>query len=367
MRPTISPVLRQEYEDSRRADDDDAEPIAEDKAVTAVDRGGVVEMVSTTEVPERERFVVWREVSSKRWVPLDAPCEPHLKSAFRTQASFSKLGPVLVVWLTATPPSIHRTPKLIRGSDPETFLVTYTVRGRVWGEQDDRHADLHVGDLSLRDSSHPYPTQPAPSERAAQTVCLRFSRSLLPFPQRDLRDLLALRIAGDQGIGALSSQFPLRLARHLHEFGPADTVRLSPSTLDVLTAALAHALDADSAVPPHTKRRTQMAEIHAFILQNLGDTHLTPDAIAAAHHISLRYLHKLFHAEGHTVAGWIRAGRLQQCRYDLADPRLAAHTITTIAARWGFTSPAHFSQAFRSAYGLSPREFRRQWVTVRAD
>ncbi|MCG5220618.1 helix-turn-helix domain-containing protein [Streptosporangium soli] len=41
-----------------------------------------------------------------------------------------------------------------------------------------------------------------------------------------------------------------------------------------------------------------MAQIHAFILQNLGDAHLTPDAIAAAHHISVRYLHKLFHQEG---------------------------------------------------------------------
>ncbi|WP_336214999.1 helix-turn-helix domain-containing protein [Nonomuraea sp. LPB2021202275-12-8] len=324
-------------------------------------------MVSTAEVPAKERFVAWREVSAKRWVPLDARCEPHLESAFRAQASFSELGPVQVVLLTATPLSIHRTPRLIRQCDPETFLVTCTVRGRVWGEQDGRHADLHIGDLSLRDSSHPYLTRLAPSERAAQMVCLQFPRSLLPFPQRDLRDLIALRIPGDQGIGALSSQFLLQLARHLHELSPADLARLSTLTLDVLTAALAGALDTQSAVPPDIRRRALMAEIHAFILRNLGDAHLTPDAIAAAHHISLRYLHKLFQQEGHTVAGWIRRRRLRQCRRDLADLRLAAHSITAIAARWGFTSPAHFSQAFRSAYGLSPRQFRQQCATVRAD
>jgi AraC-like DNA-binding protein len=45
-----------------------------------------------------------------------------------------------------------------------------------------------------------------------------------------------------------------------------------------------------------------MAQFHAFIWENLGDPNLTPGAIAAAHHISLRYLHKLFHAEGQTVA-----------------------------------------------------------------
>jgi AraC-like DNA-binding protein len=85
------------------------------------------------------------------------------------------------------------------------------------------------------------------------------------------------------------------------------------------------------------------------------------------HRTSLRYLHKLFHQEGHTVAGWVRQRRLDQCRRDLADPHLAARPINAIAARWGFTSPAHFIQAFRSAYGLSPRQFREQCAAARAD
>jgi AraC-like DNA-binding protein len=92
-----------------------------------------------------------------------------------------------------------------------------------------------------------------------------------------------------------------------------------------------------------------------------------PDAIAAAHHISLRYLHKLFQQDGHTIAGWIRERRLEQCRRDLANPQLAARPIHPIAARWGFTSPAHFSQAFRSAHGLSPRQYRQQCTTVHTD
>ncbi|MEV5557164.1 helix-turn-helix domain-containing protein [Nonomuraea wenchangensis] len=324
-------------------------------------------MVSTAEIPAKERFAVWREVSSTRWLPLDARCEAHLEGTFRARASFSELGPVQVVLLTATPLSIHRTPKLIRRSDPETFLVTCTVRGRVWGEQDGRHSELRIGDLSLRDSSRPYLTRLAPNELAAQTVCLQFPRSFLPFPQRDMRELLALRIPGDQGVGALSSRFLLHLARHLHEFSPADAARLSTLTLDVLTAALAGELDAHRSVPPHTRQRALMAEIRAFILRNLGDASLTPDVIAMAHHISLRYLHKLFQAEGQSVAGWIRECRLQRCRRDLADPLLAARTVSAIAARWGFTSPAHFSQAFRSVYGLSPRQFRRQCATVRAE
>lgn len=121
-----------------------------------------------------------------------------------------------------------------------------------------------------------------------------------------------------------------------------------------------------SVVPPNTRHRALMAQIHAFIWRNLGDAQLAPDSIAAAHHISVRYLHKLFQQDGHTVAGYIRERRLERCQRDLADPRLAVRPIQAIAARWGFSSPGHFSQAFRGAYGLSPRQFR-QTTTVRAD
>ncbi|MEW2569466.1 helix-turn-helix domain-containing protein [Streptomyces sp. NPDC047070] len=63
---------------------------------------------------------------------------------------------------------------------------------------------------------------------------------------------------------------------------------------------------------------------------------------------------------GRIVAGWIRARRLEQCRCGLVNVQLAARPIHAIAARREFASLVLFSQAFRSAYGLSPRHFRRQ-------
>ncbi|MGP4029378.1 helix-turn-helix domain-containing protein [Actinomadura sp. 3N407] len=326
-----------------------------------------MDVVSTADVPTEDRFAFWHEVTSKMWVPLDARCDSHLESGFRAQASFSGFGSVQAVLLTTTPLSVHRTPKLIRQSDPETYFLNCAVHGRLLGEQDGRRAQLLAGDLVLRDSSRPYLTRLAPGDTAAQSLVLQFPRSLLPLPERGLRELTAVRIPGDQGIGALFSQFLLQLARHMNELSPADNARLSTPMLDLLTAALAHVLDAHSAVPPHTGQRLLLTQIHAFIQDNLSDPRLTPGAIAAAHHISVRHLHKLFHTEGHTVAGCIRRRRLERCRRDLADPRLAAHPISAIAARWGFTGPAHFSQAFRNAYGLSPRQFRQQCATVRAE
>jgi AraC-like DNA-binding protein len=107
------------------------------------------------------------------------------------------------------------------------------------------------------------------------------------------------------------------------------------------------------------RQRDLVRRIHEFAESRLGDPDLSPGAIAAAHHISLRYLHKLFQAEDITVAAWIRTRRLEHCRRDLLDPELAERPVGATAARWGFASPAHFSRAFRAEYGLSPGEYRR--------
>ncbi|WP_433318351.1 helix-turn-helix domain-containing protein [Micromonospora sp. CA-269861] len=326
-----------------------------------------MDVVSTTEVPVEDGFAFWREVNSKLWVPYDLRCESQWEPGFRAQVGISEFGPVQATLMTTMPHSVHRTPKLIRQADPEVFKLGCLVRGGGMITQDGQRTDFGVGDLILYDTSRPYVAEFTRDAPVSQLLLLRFPRSLLPLPPRELRRLSAVRIPGAHGIGALSSQFLLRLARHMDELSPLDAARLSTLTIDVLTAALANALDVQSAVPSHTQRRALMAQIHAFVRENLGDPRLTPDAIAVAHHISLRYLHKLFHEEGHTVAGWVRERRLEQCRRDLANPQLGARPIHTIAAQWGFTSPAHFSQAFRSAYGLSPRQYREQCARVRAD
>jgi AraC-like DNA-binding protein len=99
--------------------------------------------------------------------------------------------------------------------------------------------------------------------------------------------------------------------------------------------------------------------VQAFIQQHLGDQKLCPAAIAAAHHISLRALHQLFHDEGLTVAGWIRGRRLERCRRDLSDPALALRPVAAIAARWGFSSASDFTPAFHTVHGLPPSQYRR--------
>jgi hypothetical protein len=68
----------------------------------------------------------------------------------------------------------------------------------------------------------------------------------------------------------------------------------------------------------------------------------------------VRYLHRLFHDQGTSVARWVRERRLANCRRDLEDPALAQRGVQAIARRWGFEDPAHFSKIFKASYGDPP-------------
>ena len=85
-----------------------------------------------------------------------------------------------------------------------------------------------------------------------------------------------------------------------------------------------HAGQAGS-LPADSRENTLLMRIHAFIEQRLGDCDLAPGPVAAAHYISVRYLYRLFEAQGTTVAAWIRHRRLERCRYQRGFTDLDGH------------------------------------------
>jgi len=133
---------------------------------------------------------------------------------------------------------------------------------------------------------------------------------------------------------------------------------LADVVVDLLATTFAEQLGCASAVPAETNRHALMLKIKAFIDTHLDDPDLSGQMIAAAHHISVRYLQKLFESEGYTVTNWIRTRRLERCRLDLADPKLSTLPVSAITARWGLTDASIFARMFKTAYGHTPREYR---------
>jgi AraC-like DNA-binding protein len=311
-------------------------------------------LIRVEDEPPRNRLDYFRHVVADTFVPFDLRIDADRD--LRAQILTGQVGTVDVAKVSAPPLKASRTDKLIRVSDPELFKLEVPVRGRTVFAQGDREAVLEPGDFTLLDLSRPCQLVDRGDEHG--NVAVKFPHAALPLRHDELDRLTAVPISGRDGLGASISSLARHMARHLDDHGPTEGARLATALLDLLIVALAERLGRIPTIAPATRRRALLASVRAFIDQRLADPHLSPSMIAAAHHISLRYLYKLFETQETSVAGWVRQRRLERCRRDLIDPTLADLSVTAIAARWGLTDPAHFSRAFRAAYGLPPTEYR---------
>ncbi|MDI5964476.1 helix-turn-helix domain-containing protein [Streptomyces sp. SL13] len=303
-----------------------------------------------------DRFDAWRACMNDTHAPLDLSSDH--AADFRAHQRLIRLGEASVWPATFQQLIFRRTPKLIRQSDPEVYHLSLLVKGEArvsWGRQG---AAYSAYDFHTNDSGRPYEiwtgAQPITS------VGVEVPKALLPLPRNKAGQVLGRRMSGREGIGALLAQFLAQMAADTSAYRPADGPRLGLVLTDLVTALFAHTLDADSSLPPETRTRTLTLRIKSFIRRHLHDPELTPAGIAAAHHISRSYLHRLFQAEDTTVSAYVRHQRLEAARRDLVDPALRTTPVHVIAARWGFPRAADFSRAFRAAYGSTPTSHRHQ-------
>lgn len=155
------------------------------------------------------------------------------------------------------------------------------------------------------------------------------------------------------------ARFALGLAqRYLEDapaLGQASAAKLAEAVLTLMRSSLAHgAAGLDSFSGPTILRW----RAKTYIQEHLRDSALDVTAIAKALGCSKRHLHTVFHDEGKTVQRYIWDLRLAECLAELTGPANPVKSVTDIAFSWGFSSSAHFSRAFRKAYGQSPSAAR---------
>ncbi|UFR06734.1 helix-turn-helix domain-containing protein [Streptomyces sp. Go40/10] len=303
-----------------------------------------------------DRFDCWRELVGRTHAPLELRSDHW--ADFRASQRVLDLGAVSVWPTTFQPVCFRRTPKLIRQSDPEGLHVSLPLSGALRTVRGTEETVYGPDSLCVVDTSQPVDVHGGDGAGLHTGVGLEVPKALLPLPRGQVDRAASLRLSAQTGFGALLAHLLTQLASGTDSYRPADGPRLGTVVVDLLSALIAHTLDSDSSLPPETRRQTLFLRIRAFVLGHLHDPGLTPPAIAAAHHISTSYLHRLFQQQGLTVSGWIRRQRLEHARRDLSDPALRGTPIHVIACRWGFPQAADFSRAFRTAYGMPPKDYR---------
>ncbi|MFD4661433.1 AraC family transcriptional regulator, partial [Kitasatospora sp. NPDC058444] len=195
------------------------------------------------------------------------------------------------------------------GVDPEDCLyVTLHIDGAALVRRHGVSTALAPGDLLIGTSPHPAGLL---REAGCRMVRFRLPCFYLGVRHGDVRRTGGLVARGNEGVGALASQFLSTLAARVrdraHRARPGD--HLARSASDLVAILVAELLEGEDDEQPGGSGEL-LARVRGYIEENLADPELAPESIARAQHISVRYLHKLFQQDGMTVGQWVRQRRL---------------------------------------------------------
>ncbi|MCF2532197.1 helix-turn-helix domain-containing protein [Yinghuangia soli] len=316
---------------------------------------GPVAEVTTSIVPEAERFGWWTDMVADQVMPVSVR-SPHA-AVFRGRAAVVDTPRAQVAAFGFSPMTARRSAVQIRRHDPECYFLVLVRDTPIRLEQARSTAFLEAGDLALFSTSQPLDCDFLDAGRQTRLTLIRLPRHALPLDGDRADRLLARPISGRTGAARLLGGYLTGLPDAARTSDPGTLERLGDIGVDLAATVLAAQLGDDTAVPGATRKAVLLARVRAFIERHLGEPGLNPAAIAAHHHISVRALHELFRGEPESVAASIRTRRLARCRADLTDSALRDRTIAEIAARWALR-PGDFSRAFRSVYGMTPGELR---------
>ncbi|NUR57188.1 MAG: helix-turn-helix domain-containing protein [Catenulispora sp.] len=312
-------------------------------------------LFTTDSQPAHRRRDYWREALSRTFgaVHMAVPDEVH-SGRIHTMP----LGRLHAVTVDGDCLSALRTRRLVaQGREDDHVVVKLLDRGSARLEQDGREVHLQPGDVFLYDMARPVKLT---LHGRFRTKSLILPRSVLGLGESEVARVTATPVGRETPLGGLLSPFLAGLVDGAGTYPPRTSELMARNVVELLGALTDELLGRPDADTPGGNRAMLM-RIQEYIDRNLADPDLSPQVIAQAHNISLRYLHKLFEGEDATVGRWIQRRRLDKCRRDLAR-RANIASIAAVAHQWGFTSAAHFSRAFRAAYGMSPREWRESSV-----
>jgi AraC-like DNA-binding protein len=222
-------------------------------------------------------------------------------------------------------------------------VLRYWSNGRI---TDGRAGSLHV--LSTTDPIRIALPEPA-----------RLLRVIVPaafLPQR-------LRAATSSTVGEVpATRVTAGLLSLVEEvLDPAAGGSASPAARAVRAVAVAALEDS----VPEGLDRDLRARILEHIERHLDDPDLSPQTIAAAFGISLRWVHAVFNVDGASVARHIRERRLELVAARLQREQRFPR-ISTLAEQSGFGARDQLARAFKARYGMTIADYAEQASRGRA-
>lgn len=307
---------------------------------------------STDGLRPRDQFDAWRTQLGFRFGLAEVSREA--TGGFRGAIETLAVSQLALSDVSGDAMRFDRTARHVAQRSRDGFTVGLLVDGSAVLEQSSRSTRLAAGDLVLCDDRLPLRIR---FERTYRMIVFQCDRWQVETRLPDAERRTAQRIPGQAALPSATATYVSAIARQATGLGPIDAL-VAQHALEVLTYTLGDPGQRDATA------RVPLLRIQAYIEDHLADPALDPEAIARHHRISRRHLYRLFEEAGDSVADFIRRQRLARCRAMLGNDAHARRTISEIAFACGFNDATTFGRAFRAAFGMTPRDYRRRARTT---
>ncbi|KAA0915900.1 helix-turn-helix transcriptional regulator [Psychrobacter sp. ANT_WB68] len=248
--------------------------------------------------------------------------------------------------------SNHYSDGINANNSDDSILITFPVTGSVRFAQENRQLISSPGQFFIELSNLPYEFYHL---QEVSLYVIKVPLVLLTPQMGTIERQFARSLSIDEGAGRLLV-FQIRQILELiqqHRLAALEVKILEQQLLNLIVLTLSAPKEvmmsnSSSIQSVHLKR------IEHYVYLHLENPALTPALVAAACHISVRYLHKLFANLPYSFSEWVKELRLKQANHILKTKSYV--TIDEVAHRVGYGDQGYFSRIYKQHFGYTPRD-----------
>ena len=268
---------------------------------------------------------------------------------FRADLLSAPIGDIGLDDLSATAHRCRRTAERIAAVPRDVVQMSVHHDGSYRASFEGREAVFGRGDVSLLALHRKFDFVTGESSR---TTTVSIPARLLGQQAAQIDALLVRRLQRSTLTEAITA-FVASLSRGVLVPHSKESEFVALALVDLTRALIASQLG--EPLSPEDVERGLRVEIHEYLTRRLSEPSLSPESIAAAMNISVRYLYTLFASEDQSVARYIRGLRSRRIAGVL---QTTGSSFAELAGRYGFTSSDSARRAFIQEFGMSPSDYR---------
>lgn len=299
-------------------------------------------------LPRHKAFSAFRDAISSAFMPWSLELEPDKEFVGRIESVTLEKGTVGRVRMS--PVVAARTNSNVANSSADCVYGNFVLSGELIVEQRGISKVAKQGDIILYDSSVPTLLRER-HDILYQDVPFMIPKKILPV--KDLEEAFGNVVVPPHDLGRLLWSNLAFLSQNMLSLSRDELNGLFNACVALIPAAVG-SKDGEREIK---KTHEVLQEMLDFVDRQIATANLSPKAAADRLGISVRYVHKLFAAEGMTFRSYVALRRLEQISKELISP-CRKQPISVLAYRWGFSDLSTFSRAFKLRYGVTPSQFR---------